>query len=130
MTVLTKNGWIPHDVENNDSLDVWQINNLSVHLQKYIFPQILGQPSTDHLLQGHLDIDCLVVQPGVELVGLVLPLGVEGITEVGVQAYAKVVVHDKDLERMRCHIEFILTNTAFTIHHTHTPPPHTHIHPF
>ena len=57
--------------------------------------------------------------------GLVLPLGVEGITEVGVQAYAKVVVHDKDLERIRCHIEFILTNTTFTIHYT-SPPTYPH----
>ncbi len=88
----------PHNVEDDNSFDVRQVNDLPVDLELNIFPEVFGEAAADHLLQRDLDVDGLVVKAGVELVRLVLALGVEGVTQVGVQSDAEVVVHDKDLE--------------------------------
>ena len=88
----------PHDVEDNDSFDVRQVDDLAVDLELNIFSEVFGEAAPDHLLQRDLDVDGLVVKAGVEFVRLVLALGVEGVTQVGVQTDTEVVVHDKDLE--------------------------------
>ena len=95
---------LPHDVEDDDALDVGQVDDLAIDLKLEILPQVLGESAADHLLQRDLDVDGLVVKPGVELVRLVFALGVERVAQVGVQPDAEVVVHDENLSWRKKHV--------------------------
>ena len=99
---LYLSGWmynkiVPHDVEDDDPLDRWQLDMLSVHLQPDLFMHILARPDAHHLADPNREVNALVVHSGVEFLRPLLALGVEIQADIGVQADAKVVVHDEDL---------------------------------
>uniref|UniRef100_A0A2M4DCE3 Putative secreted protein n=1 Tax=Anopheles darlingi TaxID=43151 RepID=A0A2M4DCE3_ANODA len=85
------------DVQYDDTLDWWQLHDLTVYLQPQLLVQLLHHLTANHLAQAHLHVHTLVVQPRVELVRVFLARIVEIQAQIGIDADAKVVVHYEDL---------------------------------